>query len=152
MPQSQRVKSMKIILILEDDRRVLDLLALILASRGYAVIAAATAEEALQRAAGCEPIVDLLIADIVLTFSSGIRVGAQLRQRLPRLKILLISGYPVDAWRDQDCADLNDLPAEAWSILQKPFLPESLIQKVGQLLGSGEDYAVPRIQQQNTIG
>lgn len=129
------------VLILEDDCRVLDLLCLILSSRGYDVIAASTAKEALKYATQAEPVIDLLIADIVLTFSSGIQVGVQLRRRIPRLKVLLISGYPVDAWRDEDHADLTEFPADSMVVLSKPFLPELLIEKVGRLIGFVEERA-----------
>src|SRR5690349_13309 len=125
---------MKSVLILEDDRSVLDLLCLILVSKGYSVVAATTAEEALQVAARRKRGIDLLIADIVLTFSSGIQVGVNLRRRMPCLKMLLISGYPEAAWRSEDLADLSRLPTDAFSILQKPFLPEMLVAKVGQLI------------------
>ena len=91
---------MKLVLVLEDDRGVLDLLCLILSGQGYVVLAAGTAEEAFRHAAECKEI-DLLIADIVLTASSGIRVGLQLKRRIPHLKILLVSGYPEHAWRSR---------------------------------------------------
>jgi hypothetical protein len=42
----------------------------------------------------------------------------------------------MDAWRDQDLAELEDLPPDALTILHKPFLPHNLIEKVGQLIGS----------------
>jgi two-component system cell cycle sensor histidine kinase/response regulator CckA len=135
---------MKVVLILEDDPCVLDLLCLILRSRGYAVVAAVTAEDALGAAARHTPKIDLLIADIVLTFSTGIQVGAQLRRRMPSLKILLISGYPADVWRDNDWAQMRELPDDALRILQKPFFPQTLMDKVVELIGSSEDRGTPR--------
>ena len=99
---------MKVVIVLEDDRRVLDLFCLVLEGKGYAVLRAGVAEEAFQLAERSGTQVDLLIADVVLTASTGIQVALQLRQSIPRLKILLVSGYPVSAWRDQDCARAPD--------------------------------------------
>ena len=126
---------MKLVLVLEDDRRVLDLFCLVLEGKGYAVLRATVAEEAFQHAARRRAQVDLLVADVVLTASTGIRVALQLRQSIPRLKILLVSGYPVSAWRDQDCAELNELPSDSVAVLQKPFRPEVLIERVRKLIG-----------------
>jgi CheY-like chemotaxis protein len=120
--------------VLEDDRGVLDLLCLILSGQGYLVLPAGTAEEAFRHAAQYEAI-DLLIADIVLTASSWIRVALQLKRCIPHLKILLVSGYPEHAWREQDCAELRELPPDAVAILQKPFRPDMLVQRVGTLIG-----------------
>src|SRR5689334_4959432 len=103
----------KRVMILEDDQLVLDLFCLVLSSKGYAVLPARTAQEALRQAAACESNIDLLIADVVLTASTGIQVALQLKQRLPHLKVLLVSGYPLEAWREQDCARLETFQSQA---------------------------------------
>ena len=126
---------MKLVLVLEDDSRVLDLLCLVLEAKGYAVLRAGIAEEAFQHAERCGAHVELLIADVMLTVSTGIRVGLQLKQLIPHLKILLVTGYPLNVWRDQDCAELRELPSDSVAILQKPFTPEILLGSVRKLIG-----------------
>jgi two-component system cell cycle sensor histidine kinase/response regulator CckA len=126
---------MKQVLVLEDDRCVLELLCLILQSNGYLVLAAGTAEEALQQAARCNAVIDLLIADMVLTVSTGVRVGLKLKQHMPQLKLLIVSGYPEDIWLDRTFADLKELASDAVAILPKPFRPDILVERVRELIG-----------------
>jgi DNA-binding response OmpR family regulator len=132
---------MKTVLILEDDRGVLDLLCLILASAGYVVLPAHTAEETFQHAARCRGGIDLLIADMVLCKSTGIRIGLQLKKSIPHLKILLVSGYPEHIWRDRDFGALEECASDAVAILRKPFRPEILVEKVGALIGGSAQKA-----------
>jgi len=127
---------MKQVLVLEDDRGVLELLCLILRSSGYLVLAAGTAEEAFQQAARCNAVIDLLIADMVLTVSTGVRVGLKLKQHIPDLKLLIVSGYPEDIWLDRTFTDLNELASDAVAILQKPFRPDILVDRVRELIGA----------------
>jgi two-component system cell cycle sensor histidine kinase/response regulator CckA len=126
---------MKTVLVLEDDRRVLDFLCLVLTSKGYAALDAGTAEEALWHAENCGTHgthIDLFIADVVLTVSTGIRVGVQMKRSIPELKVILTSGYP---WSDQNQADLGELAPDSVTILRKPFSPAILLEQVHKLIG-----------------
>jgi len=131
------VPTMKQVLVLEDDRDVLALLCLILRSKGYVVLAAGTADEAFQHAARCNAAgIDLLIADMVLTASTGVRVGLKLKQGMPDLKLLIVSGYPEDIWRDRNFEDLKELASDSVAILRKPFRPDILVERVRELIGA----------------
>jgi CheY-like chemotaxis protein len=126
---------MKTILVLEDEPIIMNFLRLILASEGYVVLEATAAEEALQRVEQCEGHIDLLIADVGLPITSGIRVARRLKQSIANLKIILTSGYPLATWRDEDRVDMRALSSDSVSILEKPFSAAALLTSVWRLIG-----------------
>jgi CheY-like chemotaxis protein len=123
-----------VILVLEDDPLVSAVIRLILQSSGHTLIEAATAEEALLRFEDNDCNVDLLIADVNLPVSSGIRVALELRSLLPHLRIIVTSGYPPAMWNEQDAAAFKKLTPESVAILLKPFLPATLLDKVARFI------------------
>src|SRR5471030_2580189 len=127
-------KIVMVILILEDDPSVSFLMRLILQPSGHTLVEAATAEEALQRFEEHEGRVDLLIAAVDLPVSSGIRVGLGLRALHSRLRIIVTSEHATEMWNDQDAAELNELPSDSVAVLQKPFLPATLLDKVDRFM------------------
>jgi CheY-like chemotaxis protein len=124
------------ILVVEDDPSVLNLMCVILEPSGYVVLKASTVEEALRRFDEADASVDLLIADVNLPGTSGIRVALELRSLLPNLAIVLTSGFTPDMWNPRDVFELDELPYESVAILQKPFLPVTLLQMVSRFVGS----------------
>lgn len=124
---------MKKILVLEDEPVIMRLMRSML--KQYAVIEAATAQEALLCSIDVEFQVDLLIADLTLPVSSGVAVARTLRSRLPTLPIILTSGYPVSNWSKQDAGDLEKLGANSVQIVQKPFQSRTLLRAVQESLG-----------------
>jgi len=127
-------KIVMVILILEDDPSVSFLMRLILQPSGHTLVEAATAEEALQRFEEHDGRVDLLIAAVNLPVSSGIRVGLGLRALHSRLRIIVTSEHATEMWNDQDAAELNELPSDSVAVLQKPFLPATLLDKVDRFM------------------
>lgn len=132
---------MKTILILEDEPVVMALIRRVLSKR-YAILESTTAEEALQRFSEHHCAVDLLIADVTLPVSSGIRVALELRGANQALRIILTSGYPPEMWPDQDAAELNEIPSGSVATLLKPFLPATLQEMVAALIGLSESASV----------
>jgi CheY-like chemotaxis protein len=126
---------MKTVLVLEDNAAILALIRMAVESRGYAVLAATSAREAFERFEENDSVVDLLITDVKLPESSGIRVALELRSLLPYLKIIVTSGYSQTAWDEQDAAEFNELPSDSVSVLQKPFIPAELLDRVHMLIG-----------------
>ncbi len=115
------------ILLVEDDEGIRRLMAAILRDQGYEVLAAADGVEALQmlqlRKSGC----DLLITDVILPRMKVAVLVEGARAMVPQLKVMFISGYSADMLHSQG------LDAMA-AYLQKPFLPQALIDKVTELL------------------
>jgi CheY-like chemotaxis protein len=127
--------TVKTVLVLDDDSAILALIRMVIESSGYAVLEATSAQEAFERFEENDAQVDLLIADVTLRESSGIRVALELRSLLPYLRIIITSGFPTDMWNDQDAAELNELPSDSVIALQKPFDPATLLNSVHRLIG-----------------
>jgi two-component system cell cycle sensor histidine kinase/response regulator CckA len=125
---------MKTLLVLEDESAVMTLLRHML--KQYALIEAATAEQALGVLADPGRRIDLLIADVTLPTGSGIQVAQSLRAQIPNLPVILISGYPRSDWSARDFTDLERLGSNSVTILQKPFLSHTLLNAVLRLIGA----------------
>jgi two-component system, chemotaxis family, chemotaxis protein CheY len=125
---------MKTVLLLEDEPSVLKLMGHWL--RSYSLIQAATAEQAIEFSGDCDRKIDLLVADVRLPTRSGIQVALQLRSDIPALPVILISGYPVSGWRDQEATDLERLGSCLVTILSKPFQGQTLSNAVCELIGA----------------
>ena len=124
---------MKTLLVLEDELSLMGFLGRTLGQ--YNLIEATSAEEALRLFAKHGRHVDLLIADVTLPTSSGLRVALLLRSEIRNLPVILTSGYPVSAWTDTDSADLQRMGSNSVAIIQKPFQPEALSALVHEFLG-----------------
>ena len=125
---------MKTLLVLEDEPSLMILLRRTL--KEYNLLEAATAEEALHLFAKHDRRVDLLLADVMLPTSSGLRVAYSLRSEIRNLPVILTSGYPVNVWSDRDRVDLEQLGSNSLAIVQKPFQTQALSKLVHDLLGT----------------
>jgi CheY-like chemotaxis protein len=130
---------MKTILLLDDESVVMKLLLRVL--RGYALIEATTAADAVRLFAHRDRQPDLLLADLNLPNSSGIEVALILRLEIPHLPVILTSGYPLGIWTERNCADLEALGSKSVVVLQKPSQPIILLNAVRQLIGAPTEIA-----------
>src|SRR2546423_1060061 len=119
---------MHTILVFDDQATLLDLIDVTLKREAYKILTARTRQEVceLVRAHGDE--IDLLIASEALCGESGAGMIDSVRQSLPNVKVLQISGLSSDKL-DQE----HNLAANA-SFLHKPFFPSVLADKVRELL------------------
>ena len=114
------------LLLVEDEDGARQGLLEVLGALGYVVTATASAEEA--GALPGEPGFDLLLTDFMLPGISGADLAIGLRDRWPRIKVVVMSGYAEDDM-------LRRLgPATATSFLQKPFAMQALAQAVRRAL------------------
>lgn len=115
------------ILLVEDDEGIRRLVSAVLRDQGYEVLAATDGVEALQmlqlRKGGC----DLLITDVILPRMKAAVLAQGARTMFPNIKLLYISGYSGDMLVS------HGVDAQA-AYLQKPFLPQAIIEKVAELL------------------
>jgi len=121
--------------VVKDDPSVLALIRLVIGREGYAILEATLAEQVFERFEENDGHRDLLIADVTLPVSSGIRVPLELRSLLPYLQVIVTSGYPATMWNDQDAAEFQELPSASVNTLQKPFGPATLRDSVHRLIG-----------------
>jgi DNA-binding NtrC family response regulator len=124
----------KTVLVLEDEPALMRLLRLTL--NQYNVIEATTAEQALRLFAESGRRIDLLLADVTLPTSSGLRVAFFLRSEIRNLPVILTSGYPVSSWTVRDAVDMQRLGSTAVAFIQKPFQAQELLDLVQKLLGT----------------
>ncbi|MEM8784822.1 MAG: response regulator [Pseudomonadota bacterium] len=112
-------------LVVEDDRRIRDLLGRFLKDQGYRVTLAASAEEARGLLAGLA--FDLMVLDIMLPGESGLELTRSLRQADDVPIILLTArGEPEDR--------IRGLEHGADDYLAKPFEPMELLLRVKSIL------------------
>ncbi|MEW6336018.1 MAG: ATP-binding protein [Acidobacteriota bacterium] len=116
------------VLLADDDVAVRRLLRQLLESRGFEVLAAASADEALALAQGRAKI-DVLVTDLVMPGFSGRDLARALVRMFPEVRVLLISGYAPHSMLEVGEGE------EAWPLLQKPFTPETLLREVDALIG-----------------
>jgi two-component system, cell cycle sensor histidine kinase and response regulator CckA len=111
------------VLVVEDNDAVRELAILALRQRGYEVLEAASAEQALDLIAqGARP--QLLLTDVVMPGLSGPNLAARLLQHIPRLRVLYMSGYSEDA------AAAHGTFWGGVPLLQKPFTSSQLAERV----------------------
>jgi CheY-like chemotaxis protein len=124
------------ILLVEDEAAVRELVATALADRGYRLLTAADAEEAIETERGHDGPIDLLITDVVMRGLRGPDLACRIRERRPGIPVLFMSGYPDDA-----LSAGASLPGGT-AFLQKPFRVSALGAKVAEVLrtsGSSAD-------------
>jgi PAS domain S-box-containing protein len=117
------------VLLVEDDERVRSTVQRILVSRGYRVLVAADAHDALAMATATDAI-DLVVSDVVMPILSGPElVGRIAAARAGRpFRTLYMSGYS-----DHAILRSGVLHSDA-SFIQKPFPPDALARKVREVL------------------
>jgi len=125
----------EVILIAEDDEQVRKIAARSLSLLGYTVIEAADGEEALEQYQRRDVGIDLLLTDIVMPRLGGKALAERLRATRPTLPILFMTGHTT-------LGTVFDDPES--EVLEKPFTPRALAQKVRRLLDARVPHAVAR--------
>ena len=116
------------ILLVEDEDLIRNLAEQILADRGYRVIAAANAAEAIELSGRLAEDFDLLLTDIVMPGLSGNDLAQRLLHRYPKLRVLYMSGY------SDSLIFRYGVLQERSAFLQKPFSADVLERRVRELL------------------
>jgi PAS domain S-box-containing protein len=116
------------VLVVEDEPQLRDLVEMMLAKRGYSVLAVDNplqAEAISERHPG--PI-HLLLTDVVLPGISGRDVARQVITHRPEIKVLFTSGYTPDAIVHHGVLE------SGLNFIQKPFTSDTLASKVREVL------------------
>lgn len=120
------------ILVCEDDELVRDSACQLLLWKGYQVLSACHAKEALELAGSHPGPIHLLATDVVLPHMSGPRLADLLKERKPGLRVLFFSGYAAEELQIQD--------REGDTFLAKPYTSVELLRAVRGAL-EGEEVA-----------
>ncbi len=116
------------LLVVDDEPVVLDVLTAVLTSRGYSVLPAHNAVEALQLFRSHHGPIDLLLTDVVMPDMTGPDLADALAREQPGLKVLFIAGLPDTP------VIRNSILARGLDLLPKPFDPRELIRRVEKVL------------------
>jgi CheY-like chemotaxis protein len=113
------------ILVIEDDSTVLSLVERLLTAKGHLVLAAHDPEDAsfVLEQHGSAP--DILLTDIILGGQTGVEFAKTLKQRLPAIKIVFMTGLAHRA--------PAALRTGLGPVLHKPFNADELYRVIDEL-------------------
>ncbi len=115
------------VLLVEDEVEVRQFAVRALRRQGYQVLEAADGVEALDVMAANEGKIDIVVSDVVMPEMDGPALFKELRKRNPSLKVIFVSGYPNEAFRES-------MGSDDFAFLPKPFSLPQLAAKVKEEL------------------
>jgi len=116
----------KSVLVVDDDKSILEVFKTLLQSEGYSVETADNGRQAIEKAK--ETKFDIALLDIVLPDIRGDQVAVEIKKHDDSVRIIFITGYPSF----QDCIDALDIGVS--EILMKPVTSEELLTSINQAL------------------
>ena len=125
------------LLVVDDDRRIRDLLSRFLATEGYRVSTAETAADARAKLNGLS--FDLLILDVMMPGESGFDLAKAIRGT-SNVPILMLTA------RDAAESRIKGLEMGADDYLSKPFEPRELSLRIGSILKRARPVAPPPVE------
>jgi PAS domain S-box-containing protein len=118
----------EVVLLVEDEDNIREPAVEILESKGYKVLSAPDAVQALAVADAHRGPIHILVTDVVMPGLSGNHLAQRLLHRRPEIQVLYISGYPEDSISHHGVLDVGQ------HFLQKPFPPGQFLEKVREVL------------------
>jgi len=117
------------VLVVEDDPSLCRATSAILERSGYRVLSATNAADALRQAERCKEPIDLLLSDVVMPRMGGRELAERLREKIPFLKTLFLSGYATNPGSEETL-----LPTP---VLWKPVSAAELTAAVRRMIERG---------------
>jgi PAS domain S-box-containing protein len=118
------------ILVVEDEPEVRELIREILVRKGYSVILAGGGDEAVLLSGGFKEPIHLLVTDVVMPGMNGRELAYRISAARQGIKVIFMSGYT------DDVISHHGVLGDGIEFLEKPFSPETLINKVREVLGA----------------
>ena len=115
------------VLLVEDEVEVRQFAVRALKRQGYQVLEAADGVEALELMGENEGKIDIVVSDVVMPEMDGPSLFKELRKRNPSIKVIFVSGYPNEAFRES-------MGSDDFAFLPKPFSLPQLAAKVKEEL------------------
>lgn len=116
------------VLLVEDDIAIINLGRRLLEGLGYNVLAANSPFDAISLARNHNGFIDLLITDVVMPEMNGRELAQKMRDAIPGIKILFMSGYTADVIAHRGVLE------QGVQFIQKPFSVASLATKTRDAL------------------
>jgi len=132
LDEQSRNSGTETILVVEDERAILQIIQTILTKYGYKIVAAAKPEDALAHVKKNPDAFDLLITDVIMPGMNGSELANKIRTHKKSIKCLYISGYTADIIAGVE----NGGSGVEINLLQKPFSASDLCTKVREILDS----------------
>ena len=127
-PSVKSLKGSETILLVEDEESLRALTRSLLVQSGYTVLETNNGARALGIARDYHGSIHLLLTDVVLPGIGGSVLAEEMAKQYPTLKVLFMSGYTDKAIAAQGVLE------EGTFLLQKPFEPEALRNRVREVL------------------
>jgi CheY-like chemotaxis protein len=120
------------ILVVEDDESLRKMAVKALKKYSYTVLSAMNGQEALQLCEKHKDKIHLIVTDVIMPGMSGKELADRLKDLMPDVKVLFISGYTDNAIVHHGVLE------KGIKFLQKPFTPVILARRVREMLGKLE--------------
>jgi PAS domain S-box-containing protein len=117
------------VLLAEDQPSIRNVLREFLESEGYKVLEAQNGNDALEIAKHYTGSIDVLVTDVIMPQLRGIELAKRLTEVHPDICVILMSGYSEDALVENRLLSERNM-----TLIQKPFDPEELAQKIRESL------------------
>ncbi len=128
--RARPVRGSETVLVVEDNEQILGLCRRVLEREGYRVIASSSPNEALVLAGEHRADIRLLLTDVVMPTMNGSQLSRRIRELVPGVATLFMSGYPNEIVAGRGVLDSSE------SFIQKPFTALGLVGKVRDILDS----------------
>lgn len=115
------------ILLTEDEECIRSMLQEFLQSIGYTVLAACNGKEALTLAEKHKKEIHLLLTDVIMPGMNGFELAKQLKNSLPEIKLLFMSGYI-------NPNDIHGMTKARKDFIEKPLSLDALALKIHEIL------------------
>ncbi len=125
---SEDIKAQRAVCVVEDNELVQELVVETLQKQGYKVLCASNGSQCLERIREHTDALDMLLVDVVLPDTNGKALYEQVKQIVPGIRVLYMSGYT-----EQVITQSGVLEA-ASNFIQKPFTLQDLERKVQMVL------------------
>lgn len=116
------------VLVVEDEKMLLELAVTILEEQGYNVLSAESPEEAMTIAREYNNPIHLLVTDVVMPGMNGWELKEALAPLYPEIKTIFMSGYTADIIAHKGIIE------KGTAFLQKPFTISVLTEKIRQVI------------------
>jgi len=120
------------VLVVEDEDPVRTFSVRALRNKGYTVMEARTGLEALEVLTRADRPVDLIVTDVMMPQMDGPSLIKKVREKWPSIKVICISGYAEESFRDK-IGSWDDI----W-FLPKPYSLNQLAGLVKDVIGAGK--------------
>jgi CheY-like chemotaxis protein len=131
-PEEAHLGGTETILLAEDDALVRAMATTFLTDYGYSVIEAENGAEAVQIFRQNQNTIDLLLFDLIMPKMNGLEACAEIQKIRPGIKALIASGYLPEL------EEKKIVPQNGICMVEKPYNPKALLQKVRSLLDMAE--------------